>query len=83
MDNFVLSVSDELWASIYVKRKQCIIRDSCVFDAAAKINQHGLPWRNMAEEYQDDAVREIFRQMVDHIATVGCCLVHLCTKIFY
>ena len=72
MDAFVLSTADELWATIYRKRKNCISNVHPWFDKAAVINQPGLPsptFRNL--DTQDQEVKQIFREFVDYVANVS------------
>ena len=70
MDPFVLSTTDELWASIYQRRKSCVPNPSRWFDKAADLNQPGF--RNFkGVESQDQEVKQIFREFVDYVANVS------------
>ena len=70
MDPFVLRHTDILWAEIYRKRKNCIREPHEWFDLAAEINQ---PWKNILKnlDWQDEAVQNVFRELVDYVANVS------------
>ena len=70
MDPFVLRHTDILWAEIYRKRKNCIREPHEWFDRAAEINQ---PWKNILKnlDWQDEAVQNVFRELVDYVANVS------------
>ena len=72
MDNFVLSTTDALWATIYRKRKNCVPNPNKWFDKAAFVNQP--EWRGYVMkglESQDHEVKQIFREFVDYVANVS------------
>ena len=71
MDTFVLGATDELWATIYRKRKNCISNLSKWFDKAAVINQPGLCGILRNLETQDQEVKQVFREFVDYVANVS------------
>ena len=71
MDPFVLSATDELWATIYQRRKNCIPNPSRWFDKAADINQPANSLIFKTIHSQDDEVKDIFRQFVDYVAKVS------------
>ena len=69
MEDFILATTDELWATIYKKRKRCRENPLSWYDRAAKVNQpEAKPFDY--HYWQDAEVKEIFRQMVDYIAEV-------------
>ena len=70
MDPFVVKITDALWATVYRKRKNCILNPCIFYDKAAEINQ---PWKNILKnpDFQDQAVQQIFRELVDYIANVS------------
>ena len=70
MDNFVLGTTDELWATIYRKRKNCVPNPNKWFDKAADINQPGFQTFKSIHS-QDSQVKDIFRMFVDYIANVS------------
>ena len=65
--NFVIGLTTELWATVYKKRKLAIVKPLDHFDLAAKINQH--TWMNLG--YQDEKVKELFRDFVEYVEKVG------------
>ena len=75
MEKFVLSVTTDLWATIYRRRKNCRDVPMPWYDKAAAINvprEPGKPPRGSFDHLavQDQAVKEIFREMVDYISQV-------------
>ena len=67
---FVVGVTDELWATIYRKRKLARRDLATRFDPAAQINQPGVnpPKR---QDWQDQAVQKHFRAFVDYVVEVS------------
>ena len=68
---FVKSLTSDLWATIYRKRKRAIYTPRDDFDLAAQINQPIMRpgWRDDLD-YQDDVVKEVFREFVYHVEKV-------------
>ena len=67
VQKFVTGLTTEFWATVYRKRKTVIQQPNQKFDPAAKINQHR--WMNL--DYQDEVVKEIFRDFVYYIEDVS------------
>ena len=65
-----MATTDELWATIYKKRKNCRENPLSWYDRAAKVNQAPCQKPLDYHHWQDTEVKEIFRQMVDYIAEV-------------
>ena len=66
IENFVVGLTSEFWATIYNKRKLARLRHPD-YDLAAEINQ--LPGMSNLHD-QDAAVKNIFREMVSYITEV-------------
>ena len=69
--NYIIGIASDYWAGIYRKRRNALTEAqySDNFDKAAQINQPPF-WGNMKLYYQDQTVKQIFREMVDYISQV-------------
>ena len=62
---FIRSLTTEVWAEIFQKRKQPLVNPFEMYDRAAQINV-----RNLSMPQQDEVVKEIFRQLVNYFTEV-------------
>ena len=67
-NNFVLGIATDFWASVYKKRKTAAKAQIVFYDSAANINQISPNYGDT--DHQDQVVKEIFRQFVDHVIQV-------------
>ena len=65
IQNFIRSLTTEVWAEIYRKRKY-VKNPWDRYDPAAEVN-----YSNLSFVQQDQVVRELYRKMVDYISEVN------------
>lgn len=71
ISDFIRSLTTEVWAEIFQKRRlACVDKADDRFDAAAQINQQEWCKRIYTLDKQDQVVRECFRQLVTYITEV-------------